>query len=493
MKKAFIILIVIMLAATIVCGFSACEKKEIYGVYVSTPPTKVLYYQGENLDMSGCKITVRVSDGNDFEVDVSNEMVSGFNTSLGSHTLVITYINDGVSYITTQKIQVTTHKAVSGEIINMPSATFVEGQVIKFDDFKAMITFTDGIVAERGITSFSISHQTAELGLDCVTLTMDSVKFSIPVTVVEKELSGIQITRLPYKNEYIEGENVDLDGLIVKEIYNDGSIGLDITDYEITDYKLKAGANEITISTKLYGKVYTATFSVNASPLEILKIELQENAFQKEYILGGKLDYSEIKGEIFTSLNTFTVTHNDLVFSISEDEPLTQTGNVEIIVKYKYSDSPIFATINITVYEERKLIDLIVYSTPIYSNYTEGDEISYYGLRLYAKYNDKSEEYIFDGTFAELDGLSYTKTAEYGMTNATITYKEKSYSFPITVNKNPDVDVEEEGEYDTKSLKPAINTFSVLSTLKSISHCNIYDTIIPSTSLFSRLRELIEQ
>ncbi len=443
MKKASVILVVIMLAAIITCGFSACEKKEIYGIYVSTPPTKVLYYQGEELDMSGCKITVRVSDGNNYDVEVTNDMVSGFDTSLGSHTLVITYQKDDVSYISTQKIQVTTHKAVSGEIVNTPSTTFVEGQTIKLEDFKAMITFTDGIIAERGISSFNITPQTAEIGLETVTLTMDSVKFTIPITVVKKELSGIKITRLPYKTEYYEGESVDPDGLIVKEVYNDGSLGTDLSDYDLTEYKLRVGSNEITVTTKLYGKIYTDTFSVNANPIEIIKIELQENAFQKEYILGGTLDYSDIKGEIFTSLNSFTVTHNDLLFSISEDEPLTQTGDVEIIVKYKHSDSPTFAKINITVYEEKKLIDLIVYSTPIYSNYTEGDEISYYGLRLYAKYNDKSEEYIFDGTFAELEDLSYTKTAEYGMTCATITYKEKSYSFAIIVNKNPDIDTEE--------------------------------------------------
>lgn len=438
MKKFIFILVTLILTAVVICGFSACEKKEIYGIYVSQAPTKVLYYQGEELDVSGCRIKVRVSDGSDYEVDVTKEMVSGFSSSLGSHTLIITYIKDGVSYITTQKIQVTTHKAVSAEIVTTPSTTFVEGQNIKLDGFKALITFSDGIVAERGISSFTVSPQIAQEGIESVTLTMDAVKLTIPITVVKRELSGIQITRLPYKTEYIEGDSLDLSGLIVKELYNDNSLGLEITDYDFTEGKLKVGVNEITISTKLYGKIRTATFNVTATPLEIIKIELKENSFQKEYILGGTIDYSEIKAEVVTSLNSFTVTSDELVFSIAENQPITELGDIVITVKYKYSNSDTFATINIKVYEEKKLIDLLVYSTPAYSEYTEGDEISYYGLRLYAKYNDKSEEYIYDGDFAELEDLTYTTTVTYGMTSATITFKDKSYSFPITVNRSDD-------------------------------------------------------
>lgn len=444
MKKLFVILAILILTATVACTFSACEEEEIYGIYVSTAPTKVLYYQGEELDMSGCQITVRVSSGNDYVVDVDNEMVSGFSTSLGSHTLIITFEKNGSSYITTQKIQVATHKAVSGEIVNTPSTTFVEGQNITLDGFRALITFTDGIVAERGISSFSISPQNAELGLESVTLTMDAVKFVIPINVVEKEISGIQITQMPYKTEYIESENVDINGLIVKELYNDGSLGLNITEYEITDYKLNNGSNRITISTNLYGKTYTAEFYVTATPLEIISITLQDEDFQKDYILGGYLDYSQIKGEIVSSIGCFAVSSNDLIFSIEENTPLSTTGDIEIIVKYKYAQSETFTTINIMVYDEKKLIELIVYSAPIYGNYTEGEEISYYGLRLYAKYNDKSMEYIFDGTFAELEDLSYTEIAEVGMTTATITYKDKSYSFPITVQVQEKPNVKKE-------------------------------------------------
>ena len=72
--------------------FKLTAMPQITGIEV-TAPEKVEYVEGrEELDLSGGKVTVTYDNGSSEEVDLTAEMVDGFdNTVVGSQTLTVTY------------------------------------------------------------------------------------------------------------------------------------------------------------------------------------------------------------------------------------------------------------------------------------------------------------------------------------------------------------------------------------------------------------------
>ena len=70
------------------CGISA----KLTGIEIGTAPTKTSYFIGQELDVTGGTITVSYEFGEDKTVDITADMVSGFdNTKEGNQTLTVTY------------------------------------------------------------------------------------------------------------------------------------------------------------------------------------------------------------------------------------------------------------------------------------------------------------------------------------------------------------------------------------------------------------------
>ena len=70
------------------CGVSA----KLTGIEIDTAPTKTSYFIGQELDVTGGTITVSYEFGDDKTVDITADMISGFdNTKEGNQTLTVTY------------------------------------------------------------------------------------------------------------------------------------------------------------------------------------------------------------------------------------------------------------------------------------------------------------------------------------------------------------------------------------------------------------------
>ena len=92
------------------------------GIEMASLPTKTSYNYGENLDVTGAKITVKKLVGADEEINVTNDMVSGYNPNqLGSQTVTVTYI-DGEEEKTTT-FSVTVHDFVANTEFTQPTKT----------------------------------------------------------------------------------------------------------------------------------------------------------------------------------------------------------------------------------------------------------------------------------------------------------------------------------------------------------------------------------
>ena len=82
--------------------------------------------------------------------------------------------------------------------------------------------------------------------------------------VLAKKLTGIEITTLPEKRGYIEGDIIDLTGMVVSATFEDGTKA-EITEYEYNKDTLKYGENEFVITHRQAGVVYSQSFDITVT------------------------------------------------------------------------------------------------------------------------------------------------------------------------------------------------------------------------------------
>ncbi len=82
-------------------------KKELTGISITTPPTKVKYIQGENFNKAGMVVTATYNDGNSQNVTNSCTILDGNGLTKNKTSVTIEYTEDGITKQAIQTIQVT--------------------------------------------------------------------------------------------------------------------------------------------------------------------------------------------------------------------------------------------------------------------------------------------------------------------------------------------------------------------------------------------------
>lgn len=450
MKKIIILIFILMLAVIPICIVGCNEKNNednIYGIYVSKSPYKVLYYAGESLDITGCEITVRTKSKNDYTVKVTPSMVSGFSSALGNHTLTITYVVGNSSFLTTQVITVSTRVANSAVITVPPqNTTFVEGQRIDLSGLIAEVTFSDKTVADRHFGAFAMNKTIAELGMEEVELKLDKAVIKVGITVVPKVIAGLKITSLPTKTVYNEGDIFDPSGMVIHSVFNDGT-NASLVDFEVDNehVPLVASQKYVTIRDK-YSRDLTLEIPITVNVLEISSIELlNKDEIRKVYLVSSLPDYTAVTAKIVFQDNTETVVdYTDLIFDIPSDKPLT-VGEHTVQVKYKYaSTSEKFDSFVINVVEKKLPIGIRIETKKSFNSlYVDGEAISLLGLNVYVIYNDSTEDWLIYGNEknTQIDGFEMTEFAD--INNQYIEFKIGEIVERIDINVSVD-----ESEYE---------------------------------------------
>jgi len=139
-------------------------------------------------------------------------------------------------------------------------------------------TITDGYVIS--------GYDSSVTGPQEITVTYGGRTVTFTVTVIEKTLTGIEV-KAPVKTEYIEGQPIELDGMKVTAVYNNGTREeLNAADYNVTGYNSTViGEQTITVSYK--GK--TAIFKVTVIAKKLTGIKVTAPT-KTEYNKGEGLD-----------------------------------------------------------------------------------------------------------------------------------------------------------------------------------------------------------
>ena len=270
------------------------------------------------------------------------------------------------------------------EITSNPDKTeYIEGQKVDTTGMVVMATYSDNTTSEISDYEIDLKDE-LKTSDEKVIVTYGGKSTEFDITVKENTVTKIEITKQPTKTEYIEGQNFEATGMIVKATYLDG------TEKEITDYTIENGnelGKDVTEVEVKFGK-FSAFVPVTVSENILVSIEVTTPPIKTEYIEGQTFDKT---GMVVTG--TLLDGSSVLIsgYSVSENKLSTDDTKIEVVFKEKIT------YVNIVV-KKNIVTKIEVTKQPIKTEYIEGQTFDKTGMVVKATYLDGTENTITDYT-----------------------------------------------------------------------------------------------
>ncbi|MBP3686646.1 MAG: bacterial Ig-like domain-containing protein, partial [Clostridia bacterium] len=180
--------------------------KEITSIMTLTPPTKALYLEGKDaLDLAGGTFRVFYNNNTSDDLPMTEADVTGFdNTVPGDCVVTVTYQG-----FTTQFSVYIMEKAIDHIVVtkNPDKTTYFLGESLDLTGGELTVYYnndTSDVIAlsEVVVTGFD----SASAGTQTLTAEYQQHTAGFEVTVMEKEVTGIEVTTLPNKLVYKENK-----------------------------------------------------------------------------------------------------------------------------------------------------------------------------------------------------------------------------------------------------------------------------------------------
>lgn len=245
------------------------EKNSVVGLKIKTPPTKTSYFEGQKFDKTGMVVEANYKDGTTKEIS-DYTIIDGNTLKANQKQVTISYGEKTI----TQDITVTPNALIEIKVTKAPNKTkYIVGQ--DFDKTGMVITGTYQDKSTQEILDYTIENgKNLTKGQTSITIKYEEKTTTQSITVEEKTITGISISKAPSKTQYIQNkESLDLTGGILKIKYNDNTS----EEIELTSEKIKnsgfdnkkIGKNNITITYQSF----TTTLEV-----EIISEQVAENS-----------------------------------------------------------------------------------------------------------------------------------------------------------------------------------------------------------------------
>lgn len=224
------------------------EKNSVVELRIKTPPTKISYVEGQSFDKTGMVIEATYKDGttkpiSDYTIENGNNLKANqtqVNISYGEKTIA-------------QSITVIPNSLIEIKVTKAPNKIkYVVGQ--NFDKTGMIVTGTYQNGENHEIINYTIENgNNLSKEQTSVKIKYEEKTTTQPITVEEKAIIGVSISKKPLKTQYIQNkEELDLAGGILKVNYNDSSseeIVLTSEEVKVTGFdNKKVGKNTITVT-----------------------------------------------------------------------------------------------------------------------------------------------------------------------------------------------------------------------------------------------------
>lgn len=418
---------------------------------VTTMPTKTQYDSGDELDLTGIVVTATYNNGTTAVVTSSCTFNPDDGDTLTGSNKSVTVSYESLGQIVTTSFAISVTPAVDYiSVITRPAKTsYVLGDNLDLSGIVVKAHYEGGTVMD--VTSdcvFSPADGTVldTLGDQTVSVSYTdngktvATSFGIKVAVVV--LTEINLTKVP-KLEYIQGESLDLTGIVVTATYSNGNTA-NVT-HECVFYPSHGtvmsdlGTQSVDISYTEDGVTKTTAFYVTVSDFEIERIEIAAIGHDF-YVKGDAFDASSIRVVAYYTDGTFDNIVSGYTITPENGSILQEVGNLEVSVTYTdpvtgktFTDKNYQVDVGI-------LAQISIFSRPTKSVYQQGEALDLTGTRVSTvyEYNDDGSRIVgniditdcvtnpSDGTILNTIGtntivISYTRNEVTKTTNLYVT------------------------------------------------------------------------
>ena len=430
-------MIAVALLAVLLVG---CAPEGVTAVSIHSLPERSVYHTGEDLDLTGCVLTVVYSGGTTQQVPVTADMVSGFDSAtVGKKTLTVTYTaEEGRTFTTTMVVEIRPRKAISIEVHTAPARTqYVEGQPIDFSDIEVTVLYSDGTSSVRNASSLVFSPTVATAGTQSVTVRYEDVSCSVPITLVERKAEGISLSLaegwVPYLYRHVQ-YNADYtllsNWLVADALYNDATTGAArITDVSPADFWL-VEATTLSVTAEVDGEEFRATLTLTPIEDELLSMNVHAPLYVEQ---GSAIDLSAVTVDLTFAHFTAEGYSLDLdLIPLSVSLPNTATAALSQPLTVQLGAVSAGALVDVGI---ERVVALEAESEDIFDNnvFAVGEVPYPEKLMLYAVYNSGRKELIWRMGRPISTEVIPPEEVVLGQTTATITYGEFTYTYAIEV------------------------------------------------------------
>ena len=393
----------------------------IQSVAIETLPTKVKYNVKETLDTTGGKLKITRATGTTETIDITKEMISGFDSSKENTKLPLTisYTENGVTKTTTFTISVE-DPIISMEIKTTPKTEYKYGEPLDLSNGVITIVRPSG-PEEKQITKEMVTgYEPTKIGEQELTIKYGGQELKYKVNVKDY-ITGIILTP-PTKVKYEYGEDLDLTGGNIQEVMASGvaTSPVALTDSKVTisGYNPKQeGAQTIDVMYKGQKEQFGVIVENNIQSI------IMKTTPKAEYKYGEPLNIAGGTIETIRS-NGAKETINITTSMVTGYNP-NKIGKQKITVTYK--DKTTVYEVDVKDYIED--IDIVKPNKLIY---TIGEKIDLTGGKVKPIMASKTATTPVAMTNSEVQIEGFDTSTE-GAKTIKVTYKGYTKSFGITV------------------------------------------------------------
>ena len=422
---------------TFTTNLSVKLENEISKVTI-TPPTKTEYNHGDQIDLTGGKITVTYTDGTTKEEPITSATVTEKDGGAPNMSPTISEYGKGNTVNKTLTLKYTAEKGVTGtvdyqikindliktiEIETTPTKTrYNVNEELDVTDGKINITRLSGRTETKEITKemvsgFDSSKENRELPLT-VSYTENGIAKTTTYKVsVEDQITSMKIIQTP-KTNYKYNEELDVSTGKIEITKGSGTTTIPITPSMVTGYdKTKLGDQELTVT---YGGK-TEKYKVNVKDYVTGVILTPPTKVKYEYGEALDLTGGNIQEVMASGTATSPVALTDNKVTISGYNP-KQEGAQTIDVIYKGQKE------QFGVIVENNIQSIIMKNTPK-TEYKYGEPLNIAGGTIETIRSNGAKETI-NITTSMVTGYNPNKI---GKQKITVTYKDKTTEYEVDV------------------------------------------------------------
>lgn len=267
------------------------ERDTASALVLKALPVKTEYIVGEkNLDLFGGAVVLMNEAGNEKRLDITECAVHGFHGDrIGRQQIILAYHGMTCSFEITVRDRILEKIAIG----SLP----VKRKYFNGQDYELSGLIVDAIYDNGDkeiVTDFEVDKKVAEVGDTRVTVSYGGKTAFFTVSVTERVVENISITKMPTKTEYMENKDYfSASGGELLVVYNDKSTELvPITGEMVSGFSNKEpGHFNLTVS---YGGKETE-LPVTVMAKQLIGMAISTPPYKTEYLAGECFDPSGMK------------------------------------------------------------------------------------------------------------------------------------------------------------------------------------------------------